>query len=431
MDLGLRKVSLFMSDVLALYASLFVTTCIGFWGEFDIGVYVLHAAPFTLIYILWLIILYIVDLYDLSIPVASALFFRRWVGALTLLFLTGIAFFYVFPFYGIAPKTNLLIHIILFGALSYAARRIFVRHTDWRIGLFGLNEREQEEIKKEIDTYQHQGYVCVSLEDDHLATLVAREQIRVVILPRWLFSDKPTLLQMYQSLGRGVIFLDLPAAFEMFARRIPVDSIDERWFLQHLQLPSQAVLKTLKRFFDVVGATLLLMLSSPLWVLFGLLIKLQDGGPIFYTQKRVGFHGKEFSIIKFRTMRPDAESHGVQWATKKDTRATPIGAFLRRTHLDELPQMLNVLRGDLSLVGPRPERPEFVAQLEQEVPHYRSRGLVKPGFTGWAQIKFRYARSVSDSKTKFEYDLYYIKNRSLIMDVLILLKTIQLFFRQS
>ena len=154
-----------------------------------------------------------------------------------------------------------------------------------------------------------------------------------------------------------------------------------------------------------------------------LLVRLTSLGSAFYRQVRTGMHGRPFTIYKLRTMVNDAEAGGVQWAEKNDTRITPLGKFLRATRIDELPQLWNVLRGDMSLVGPRPERPEFVEQLEKEIPFYRARFAVRPGITGWAQVKHRYVNSIEDTKTKLEYDLFYIKNRSLWLDLVILGKT--------
>lgn len=433
MDLGFRKIRLLLSDIVILYVSLWMTILIGFWDQADLALSLAHVTPFTLLYGIWLVILYILDLYDLSVPVTSLPFVRRWVLALGLLLGSGIVFFYAFPSLGITPKTNLVVHVLLFGLLAYFARRLFLKHhAVWCIGLFGLSAHDTRDMQGIIHAYRHQGYTCVVLEPRSDLSVIIRESgVNVVVLPRSLYSHADRLDQMYQSLSSGVVFLDLSAAYEMFARRIPVESIDERWFLQHLQLASQTAFMTCKRLFDIIGAAGILFVSLPLWLVIALLIKLEDGGAVFYMQKRIGLHRVPFFIMKFRTMRADAETHGAQWAQVSDSRVTRVGALLRRTHLDELPQMLNVLRGDLSIVGPRPERPEFISLLEVEIPHYHARHFVKPGFTGWAQIKFRYARSVTDSKTKFEYDLYYIKNRSVMMDALILLKTVQLFFRWS
>jgi exopolysaccharide biosynthesis polyprenyl glycosylphosphotransferase len=434
MDLLFRKILLLITDAMLLYVSLGLTILIGFWGQFNGALYLSHAAPFSFLYLIWLVLFYTFDLYDLSVPVTSAPFLRRWMFALVLLLGSGMAFFYIVPVTGIAPKTNLVIHVFLFWCLAYVARRLFLKHrTAWKIGLGELSAQDTQEIERVIHAYRHQGYTCVRLQlnEGQFAQMIRESKVRVVILPRSFFLQPVRLSQVYQCLGTGVVFLDLPGAFELFARRIPVKSIDEQWFLQHLQVSAQTSYRFFKRIIDLCGAVLLLALTFPIWFAIAIAIKLEDGGPVIYTQKRVGQHGTPFSILKFRTMRTDAELYGAQWASKMDSRVTRVGDILRRTHLDELPQMINVLKGELSLVGPRPERPEFVHKLETEIPHYHARHFIKPGFTGWAQIKFRYARSVLDSQKKFEYDLYYMKNRSLILDVLILLKTVQLIFRRE
>jgi lipopolysaccharide/colanic/teichoic acid biosynthesis glycosyltransferase len=162
--------------------------------------------------------------------------------------------------------------------------------------------------------------------------------------------------------------------------------------------------------------------------LISVLTGLTSKGPVIYKQDRVGQGGKVFTIFKFRTMIPDAEKNGPQWAAVQDKRSTPLGKLLRRTHLDELPQLINIFGGESSLVGPRPERPEFVEQLKKEVPFYDLRHLVRTGITGWAQINYRYGASVDDTYEKVQYDLYYLKNRSLVLDIIILIKTLRLFF---
>jgi lipopolysaccharide/colanic/teichoic acid biosynthesis glycosyltransferase len=175
---------------------------------------------------------------------------------------------------------------------------------------------------------------------------------------------------------------------------------------------------------DIVIALIGLICFGLLLPFLALLIKLDSPGPIFYRQKRMGRAGKEFELIKLRSMVVDAEADGAKWAEKYDSRVTRAGLFLRRTRLDELPQLLNVLSGEMSLIGPRPERPEFVTGLQQEIPFYRTRLTVKPGLTGWAQVNYDYGRSASDALEKLRYDLYYIKHQSLQLDLVILLKTI-------
>ena len=180
------------------------------------------------------------------------------------------------------------------------------------------------------------------------------------------------------------------------------------------------------RFFEIVTSTLLIITTSPLLLIVACAIKLEDRGPVFYTQERIGHANRVFRLFKFRSMIDGAEKQGEQWAGKTDSRITHVGRIIRKLHIDELPQMINILKGELALVGPRPERPGFVRMLEEAIPHYHLRHIIKPGFTGWAQIRHHYARSIEDSHRKFEYDLYYIKNRNLFLDFGIMLKTIQI-----
>jgi lipopolysaccharide/colanic/teichoic acid biosynthesis glycosyltransferase len=178
-----------------------------------------------------------------------------------------------------------------------------------------------------------------------------------------------------------------------------------------------------------IFAIVILLLSSPLTIISAIFIYLHDKGPIFYTQARVGLNGKTFKLYKLRSMTINSEKDGAMWCTgHDDARITPVGKVIRKLHIDEIPQMINILKGEISLVGPRPERPEFVAPLEKTIPHYSLRHVIRPGFTGWAQIKYHYARTEEDSKEKFEYDLYYIKNRNIFLDLGIIARTIQIIF---
>lgn len=184
----------------------------------------------------------------------------------------------------------------------------------------------------------------------------------------------------------------------------------------------------IRRLFDILVGSLGLLCSVPFIVVFGLLTKIEDGGPVFYKQERVGLYGKHFTLYKLRSMRVNAEKNGPQWAEKDDPRVTRVGSFIRKTRIDELPQFYNVLRGDMTLVGPRPERPEFVIRFDQEIPGFISRLQVKPGLTGWAQINGGYDIT---PKEKLELDLFYIENRSLLFNMRILIKTVLVLFTGS
>jgi exopolysaccharide biosynthesis polyprenyl glycosylphosphotransferase len=188
----------------------------------------------------------------------------------------------------------------------------------------------------------------------------------------------------------------------------------------------------MKRSFDIVCSLIIMVLTLPLMLLAALAVKLEDGGPVFYSQERVGKDGAAFFVHKFRSMRTDAEKGGKpQWAQQNDPRITRVGNFMRKTRIDELPQVLNVLKGDMSFVGPRPERQYFVDQLIEVVPYYNVRHSVKPGITGWAQVRYGYGSSAEDALQKLQYDLYYVKNNSLFLDVLILIDTLKVVLFRS
>lgn len=228
--------------------------------------------------------------------------------------------------------------------------------------------------------------------------------------------------------GRAVE--DAVAFYERLNQKIALEGLTPGYLVFHggFRWPSRAV----KRAMDVLLALLALLITIPLCVVLPIVIKLSSPGPVFYRQERVGWQGRRFTILKFRSMQQDAEAGGhAMWAQESDTRVTAVGRFMRRYRLDELPQLLNVLKGDMSMVGPRPERPEFIGRLSRDVPYYTYRLAVKPGITGWAQVMFRYGATVEDAAEKLQYDLYYIKHMSLRLDALIALKTIRTVLFQS
>ena len=225
----------------------------------------------------------------------------------------------------------------------------------------------------------------------------------------------------------GVHVNDISSFFERETGRVDLDSVNPSWFIFSDGFTAgQRLSKFGKRVFDIVVSLVLLVLAIPLVALFGLAVKIGSSGPIFYRQQRVGLYGQPYDIIKLRSMRQDAESAGhAVWASQDDPRVTTIGRWMRKLRIDELPQGWCILKGDMSFVGPRPERPQFVDQLQARIPYYAERHMVKPGLTGWAQINLPYGASVEDSREKLEYDLYYAKNYTPFLDILILLQTIR------
>ena len=228
----------------------------------------------------------------------------------------------------------------------------------------------------------------------------------------------------------GVQVTDLPRFFERVHGQIPIEAVKASWLIYGNGFRQDLLRTVIKRTFDIMASLVLVTTTLPLMVLVAVLLSLESGAPIIYRQERVGLRGRTFQLLKFRSMRPDAEADGKPvWAKVADPRVTRLGALLRRTRVDELPQLLNVLRGEMSLVGPRPERPVFVELLTQRIPFYAVRHSVKPGLTGWAQVRYSYGANVEQSMRKLEYDLYYVKNHSLFLDLHILLATVRVVMR--
>ena len=224
----------------------------------------------------------------------------------------------------------------------------------------------------------------------------------------------------------GVHVNDFSSFIERETGRIDLDTVNPSWLIFSDGFSSgRAISSAAKRLFDIAASSLLLVLAAPIIAVFALLVKLDSKGPAFYRQTRVGLFGQPFDVIKLRSMRTDAEVGGAQFAQENDPRVTRLGRFIRKVRIDELPQTWSVLKGEMSFVGPRPERPEFVSDLEEQLPFYAERHMVKPGITGWAQINYPYGASLDDSRHKLEYDLYYAKNYTPFLDLLILLQTLR------
>ena len=239
---------------------------------------------------------------------------------------------------------------------------------------------------------------------------------------RGCFPTKPLL----ECRLRGIRVEDWPAFYEKATGKILVTAMRPSWLIFSDGFVKTPRTEIVKRLFDVSASLLGVILSAPLMVIAAIAIKLESPGPVLYRQPRLGKNGCVFILNKFRSMRRDAEKEtGPIWSTEHDPRVTRIGAMLRRTRVDELPQLFNVLFGQMSFIGPRPERPEFVEKLQEQIPYYMERLAVKPGITGWAQVKYRYGSSIEDAVEKLQYDLYYIKNLSLFLDLLIVLNTVQ------
>lgn len=264
-----------------------------------------------------------------------------------------------------------------------------------------------------------EGSCVMKLAREHRANeiVVAVRERRGGVLP---------LRELLDCKLAGVTVNDLSSFFERMRGQVRLDTLRASWLIYGDGFRQGFMRSAVKRAFDIAAAGVLLTLTAPIMVLAAVLIGLETGFPVIYRQERVGQGGRTFKVLKFRSMRLDAEADGKpRWAGSNDDRITRVGHFIRKTRIDELPQIFNVLRGDMSFVGPRPERPFFVDQLTDQIPFYAARHSVKPGITGWAQVRYSYGASVDDAVQKLQYDLYYVKNHTLFLDVLVLLQTVR------
>ena len=279
----------------------------------------------------------------------------------------------------------------------------------------GPNEKEPAVARREL----------LSLEGTLTDTARRLKVDEIVVALTERRSGSMPLRQLLDCKLRGVKVYDINTHFEKTLGQIRVDYVNAGWLIFGDGFNQGALRTFVKRVFDIVCASVLIVLSAPIMLATAVVIALESRGPVLYRQERVGFGGKLFNVAKFRSMRTDAEQDGKpRWATTNDSRVTRIGQFIRRVRIDELPQLFNVLRGEMSLVGPRPERPYFVEQLTQEIPYFAVRHSVKPGLTGWAQVRYQYGATVEDSMEKLQYDLYYVKNHTLFLDMIVLFETV-------
>ena len=457
MTLKIKKTILFLGDVFTLYLAMTFALQLRYGADFNYALWRTHLLPFSIIYALWLVTFYIIGLYDLKTAANNLNFYTRLFKALVINTALAALFFYFLPLYQITPKRILFYDAGLFALFFAGWRHLFNRFLrssalSHNILIIGAN-KEVGDLISALAQRPQLGYKITALVD--LATaapdihqpafqnikiarsiadipeIVKENSVKTIVSaidPR----ENPRLLAiLYQCLPYRINFSDLADFYESVIGKTPLSIIGEVWFLDNLMRSEKQIFDASKRVFDVAGAAVLGIISLLFYFFIALAIKIDSRGPIFYFQKRVGKDGKIFNMVKFRTMVRDAEKNGAQWAQKSDLRVTRVGRILRKTRLDELPQLWNVFLGQMSFVGPRPERPEFVELLAAEIPFYQMRHLVKPGLSGWAQINFPYGASVSDAMEKLQYDLYYIKNRSFILDIGIILKTINIILRRE
>jgi exopolysaccharide biosynthesis polyprenyl glycosylphosphotransferase len=449
-----RRTILFTGDLLVALVSLVVSLAIWANSEKYIGFsveFIQRRVPawFLFFPLVWLILL--VELYDIRQ-------FTDWkaiVRGIALAALTGFGIYLLLYFYYVDPPRSLLprrgvasflivvsiltlcwrlIYLRIFSDPKFMRRYLLVgggksghlllnsigRLSPLPFNIVGIIDDDPEITGSTIEGYQVIG------TSDTLMEIIEEQEITDIIVA----ITGEMMGKMFQALlvahEAGIEVIRMPRVYEELLMRVPIRILEADWILRSFvdDVRAKGFYELAKRLIDIAGSLVGLFAVCLILPFVAIAIVVESGRPIFYTQVRSGKRDARYNIYKFRTMRNDAEADGrPQWASEDDQRATKVGKYLRKTHLDELPQFFNVLKGEMSLVGPRAERPELVALFEKHVPFYRARLLVKPGMTGWAQVNFGYAATIDETITKLEYDLYYVKHRNIMMDIMIIFRT--------
>jgi len=430
---------------------MFYSLVAGFYLRFAVGDLQLVETPSGLVYTAMAyassmtIAMVAVGLYQRGLPFSAGLLVRIGLSFLIASVAMSVVF-YVFP--DLVVGRGVMAYAMLFTFVGVLGlRTLFFRLThneaqSTRVLVLGTGRQAEmiAELEPQQPGFRVVGFVPVSEQETHIPSdrwiphndglmdIVLRYEVdEIVVAP----DDRRQRLPVDEILDckmSGTMVLDLLSFFEKETSRIKLDVLHPSWifFSEGFRLNGVALFS--KRFLDLMVGLAIFLLSWPLMLLVALAIFVEGRGrgPVLFHQVRVGLNGRPFQVHKFRSMRTDAEADGVaRWATKNDSRITRVGAVIRKTRLDELPQVFNVILGEMSLVGPRPERPQFVEQLEKEIPFYAERHRVKPGVTGWAQLSYPYGATMEDARNKLEFDLYYVKNASAFLDLIILLETVE------
>lgn len=446
---NIKKFVLLAVDACILVLALYVALTIrylnipenAFWGQ--------HLKLFIPIFLIWLLIFYINSLYDFRKFINQGNLIANVNRSIILSFLISIVFLYLIPNGSLSPKTNLLIFSVVFYIFFLLWRLGFsiLNHKylpTTNIGIIGYNETIKQSIKLIRDNTQlgysikfllaDKNHVMIEIAEHYnlnliddvnqLTRAIKDNKINILVLEKNINEMKELQKTLFNLLPTGINYCTLSKFYEQISGQIPLDILSKGWFLENLNLANKKVFERVKRLYDVFFAILFLVLASPICLIIMFLIKISSKGPVIFKQTRVGQNNKRFQFYKFRSMK--IENNNFAPTTENDHRITKVGDFLRKSRLDEIPQLINVIRGDMSFVGPRPERPELIKDLANNIPFYNIRHLVKPGITGWDQISGEYhSPSIADTYKKLQYDLYYLKNRSMSLDMSIILKTIK------
>ena len=448
----LRQFSVFCVDLLLLFSSVYVTLFIRYHKFPKLDVFLNHVLHFIPIIASWLVLMYTMKMYNLNKMLMKRTGLLEMISSAFISMLVGFSIFYLF-FSSITPRGFLVLYsfisfvllvfwrfyytvvstkkkeslaILFIGydsvledVISYLSKDNYFKYNI--VGIFESNS----EIKENLTFHTR-----ILRDRKALIETLGNSSPDIIVLADDRAIDSSIKADLFALMGTHHQFILLHEFYEIILRKVPIGQIHDTWILSNIDLSSRQYFFFLKRFFDICFSLLILSLMLLPFLIIAIAIKLDSKGGILFKQIREGRGGKRFSIIKFRSMYTEGNTFAP--TEKKDARITRVGGFLRKTRLDEFPQFINVLKGDMSIIGPRPERPELAITLEKEVPFYKQRLLVKPGITGWDQVSGEYhSPSIVDTCKKMQHDLYYIKNCSVLLDLSILFKTVATVFVRS
>ncbi len=417
-----------LPDIALLYAALFLAMRLRYPEGLDSESLRSHLIAFSVLFAVWLLVFFIHGLFEIRV-------FRRYTDIIFGLFsasavslMVSVIYFYFQPQLILTPRRFLLVLIaisfILLLAWYLLVRYILKNKLFEEVYLFSF-DGELKELEAEIKKHEYLGVkVLGHLSEQDLASLSIKKD-QGIILPDNVYNKPEVINQFFKLRTLGIPFYNFQDFYEKLLRRVYISRLTEAWFLENVNYREKRFYNIIKRFTDLFFGILAILPFIVTFPIIALLIKLTSKGPIFFVQQRVGKNGNFFKVYKYRTMSGGPTN---TWTAVSDPRITGFGRFLRKSRLDELPQLINLIIGNMSLVGPRPEQPHIVAELKNQIPFYDERHLVKPGITGWAQLNNTYAASAEETKLKLQYDLYYIKNRSFLLDLEIILKTFYYIF---
>ncbi|MBQ7607848.1 MAG: sugar transferase [Desulfovibrionaceae bacterium] len=434
-----RRALLQALDVLCLLIALALAELTTIPQDLNVFLDYTGASLFTVFF--YLLFLYITDAYKVGFEDFRETMGRLLVGCVLGILSSTVAS-YAFDHWRF-DRITLVFLFAVSTALCLAWRGFYYRNAErlthpLRVLLVGVDRagKVRQLLSEGLPKAKILGYVgeegqdtavgpCLGAPFDTLRIARETQATMIVLLPDAPIDDDIAHELLMAKLG-GKMVVDIRSFYEHVVKRLPLSQITEEWLLltEGFSLNTRGSLRRLKRAVDVFCSLLLLIPAAPIMLLTAIIIRFESPGPVIYRQDRVGLYEKEFTLYKFRSMRTDAEANGAVWAKANDSRVTRFGRFIRKVRIDELPQIWNILKGDMSFIGPRPERMTFVEKLKKDIPYYSMRHTVKPGLTGWAQVSYPYGASEEDARFKLEYDLYYIKNMSLLLDIHIIFKTI-------